>query len=61
MGGAFDDDDNARLTREERIMAGLLEHVLPKVGKSVEVLDLAYGKSLTSEMVSERAPPNQSH
>lgn len=32
-------------------MNGLIDYVLPKVGGHVQTLDLAYGKSLTGEMV----------
>ncbi len=51
--GCYDDDEeDPQLLREGEIMRGLIDYVLPKIGSHVEVLDLAYGKSLTGEMVS---------
>ena len=47
-----DDEENPRLLRERDIMRGVIDHLLPKIGPHVEVLDLAHGKSLTGEMVS---------
>ena len=46
------DYEDVGMEREEKVMIGFLEHLLPKVREHVKVLDLAYGKSLTCEMVS---------
>ena len=46
------DNDNMRVEKEIRIMDGLINYLLPKVGPYVDTLDLAYGISVTSEMVS---------
>lgn len=44
------DYEDVGMEREEKVMIGFLENLLPKVGEHVKVLDLAYGKSLTCEM-----------
>ena len=46
------DNDNLRVEKEVRIMEGLTAYLLPKVGHCVDTLDLAYGISVTGEMVS---------
>lgn len=40
------------LAVEDRVMEGLLNSVLPKVGDFVNTLDLSYSTSATSDMVS---------
>ena len=47
------DNDNIRVEKEVRIMEGLIDYLLPKVGHYVDTLDLAYGINVTSEMVSD--------
>ena len=36
------------------VLCGVIEHLLPRVGDHVRTLDLAYGKAVTNEVVSQK-------
>ena len=40
------------MDREARVLGGLVNHVLPRVGGHVRTLDLAHGKAVSNEIVS---------
>ena len=41
------------MEREWTVLRGVIEHLLPRVGDHVRTLDLAYGKAVTNEVVSQ--------
>ena len=41
------------MEREWSVLCGVIEHLLPRVGDHVRTLDLAYGKAVTNEVVSQ--------
>jgi F-box/leucine-rich repeat protein 5 len=46
-------DTNELLEKETRIIQGLINHLLPKIGHAVDVIDLSYSTALTSSMASD--------
>ena len=40
------------MEREARVLTGIVEHLLPRVGVSVLSLDLAHGKAVSNTVVS---------
>ena len=40
------------MEREARVLTGIVEHLLPRVGASVLSLDLAHGKAVSNTVVS---------
>ena len=48
-----EDEGKAALVNQlEEFLSGFVEHVLPRVGKSVQTLSLAYGGEVDSDLVS---------
>ena len=39
--------------REARVLKGLMDHVLPRVGSHVLTLDLSHGRAVSNEVVSQ--------
>ena len=47
-----DDDEGMRyMEREARVLSGVVDHILPRVGKHVLTLDLAHGKAVSNAIV----------
>ena len=46
------DEGGLYMEREARVLSGLVEHVLPRVGSHVHTLDLAHGKAVSNAIVS---------
>ncbi len=46
-----DEEERKSMEREARVLLGVVEHILPRIGGQVRTLDLAYGKAVSNEMV----------
>ena len=50
------DEGGLYMEHEARVLTGIVEHILPKVGSHVLSLDLAHGKAVSNAIVSHRHP-----
>ena len=47
-----EDEGGQYIEREARVLSGVVEFVLPRVGSHVQTLDLAHGKAVSNAIVS---------
>ena len=45
------DEGGLYMEREARVLTGLVDHVLPRVGSHVHTFDLAHGKAVSNAIV----------
>ena len=46
-----EESEDAIMDKEMKVLCGVIDHLLPKVGSHVHTLDLAYGKAVSNEVV----------
>ena len=50
------DEGGLYMEHEARVLTGIVDHILPRVGSHVLSLDLAHGKAVSNAIVSHRHP-----
>ena len=56
----YDERESKEVQKELRVLCGIMDHLLPRVGSHVQTLDLSHGKAVSNEVVSKNFISGQS-